>query len=258
MLQTRAIPCLLLKGDGLVKTVGFRQPKYVGDPINAVKLFNDLCVDELVFLDITATPERREPDYERVRAIAGEAFMPIGYGGGVTRIEQARRLFKVGVEKVLLTSAALERPAFITELASEFGSQSIVVGMDVKKDWLGRHRLRSRCGTARTAWSPVDFAREAAQRGAGEMLLNSIDRDGAQTGYDLELIQSVSSAVTVPVVACGGAGSVQDLRAAVLSGASAAAAGSLFVFRGPHRAVLINYPSAEELSAAFGNLLSAN
>jgi cyclase len=258
MLQTRAIPCLLLKGDGLVKTVGFRQPKYVGDPINAVKLFNDLCVDELMILDINATPARREPDYERVRSIAGEAFMPIGYGGGVTSIEQARKLFKVGVEKVLVTTAALGRPAFIAELAAEFGSQSIVVGMDVKRNWLGRHRLRSHCGTARTAWCPVDFAREASQRGAGEVLLNSIDRDGTQSGYDLELIRRVSSAVTVPVVACGGAGSIQDLREAVMSGASAAAAGSLFVFRGPHRAVLINYPSAEELSAAFGNLLSTN
>ncbi len=256
MLQARAIPCLLLKGAGLVKTIGFRQPKYVGDPINAVKLFNDLSVDELVFLDITATPERREPDYERLRAIVGEAFMPIGYGGGVTRLDQARKLFKVGVEKVLLTSAALERPDFINELASEFGSQSIVVGMDVKKDWLGRHRLRSRCGSVRSPRSPVDFALEASERGAGELLLNSIDRDGTQSGYDLGLIKSVSSSVPVPVVACGGAGSVQDLGRAVINGASAAAAGSLFVFRGPHRAVLINYPSAEELSMTFANLPS--
>jgi cyclase len=251
MLQHRAIPCLLLKGDGLVKTVRFRQPKYVGDPINAVKLFNDLEVDELCFLDITATRDRREPDYERIRTIVGEAFMPVGYGGGINSVAQARKLFQGGVEKVIVTTAAHERPALISELAAEFGSQSVVVGLDVKRDWLGRHRLRTHCGARRTSCEPVTFAREAARHGAGELLLNSIDRDGGMNGYDLELVHAVCEAVDVPVIACGGAGSVADLGHVVAAGASAAAAGSLFVFTGPHRAVLVNYPSQEELRQVF-------
>jgi cyclase len=251
VLQHRAIPCLLLKGDGLVKTVRFRQPKYVGDPINAVKLFNDLEVDELCFLDITATSQQREPDYERIRAIAGEAFMPVGYGGGVTSVAQARKLFHTGVEKVILTTAAIQRPELITELAGEFGSQSVVVGLDVKRNWLGRPFLRTHCGTTRTSLDPVDFAREARERGAGELLVNSIDRDGTMSGYDLELIRNVARAVSIPVTACGGAGTVADLGLATQAGASAAAAGSLFVFTGPHRAVLINYPSQAELVRAF-------
>lgn len=253
MLQHRAIPCLLLKGDGLVKTVHFRRPKYIGDPINAVKLFNDLEVDELCFLDIAATHDRREPDYERIRTIVGEAFMPVGYGGGISSVAQARKLFQGGVEKVIVTTAAHERPALISELATEFGSQSVVVGLDVKRDWLGRHHLRTHCGARRTSCEPVAFARQAAQHGAGELLLNSIDRDGSMKGYDLELIQAVCNAVDVPVVACGGAGSLADLGRAVSAGASGAAAGSLFVFTGPHRAVLVNYPSQDELKQAFVN-----
>lgn len=253
MVQPRAIPCLLLTGAGLVKTTQFGRPKYIGDPINAVKLFNDLEADELLFLDITATTEHREPDYAVIGDIAGEAFMPIGYGGAVRTMDQARRLFQLGIEKVAVTTAADENPALITELATEFGSQSIVAGLDVKRDWLGRPRLFTRGGVHRTGREAVPFARELQDRGAGEILINSIDRDGTQKGYDLDLIKNVSSAVTVPVVACGGAGSLAHLGEAVRAGASAAAAGSLFVFTGPHRAVLINYPSARELVEVFAD-----
>ncbi len=251
MLQNRAIPCLLLRGEGLVKTIKFAKPKYIGDPINAVKLFNDLEVDELCIVDILASSRNREPDYKRIGMIASEAFMPIGYGGGIAAADQARRLFQIGVEKVVLTTSALTRPELISELAGEFGSQSVVVGMDVKRDWFGRYHLRTHCGARRISRQPMDFALEAQSRGAGEIFLNNIDRDGTQRGYDIQLIHSVSSAVTIPVIACGGAGSVEDLGRATAAGASAAAAGSLFVFRGPHRAVLINYPSQNELSAAF-------
>ncbi len=251
MLQPRAIPCLLLKGDGLVKTVRFGRPKYVGDPINAVKLFNDLEADELLFLDITATIERREPDYQRIRDIAGEAFMPIGYGGGVRTVEQARTLFQLGVEKVALTTAAEENPQLVTDLAKTFGSQSIIAGLDVKRDWFRRPQLTTRRGARRTGREVVGYAHEMQERGAGELLLHSIDRDGMQLGYDLDLIRSVSGAVNIPVVACGGAGSLAHLGEAVRAGASASAAGSLFVFTGPHRAVLINYPSASDLASAF-------
>jgi cyclase len=241
----------LLKGDGLVKTRQFGQPKYIGDPINAVKLFNDLEADELIFLDITATREQREPDYARLEDIAGEAFMPIGYGGGVRTVEQARRLFRLGVEKVAVTTAAHENPALVAELAEQFGSQSIVAGIDVKRDWLNRPRVMTHAGTTKSSRDVVEYARELQERGAGEILLNAIDRDGMQQGYDLPLVQAVSAAVSIPVVACGGAGTVAHLGEAVQAGASAAAAGSLFVFTGPHRAVLINYPSAGELRAVF-------
>jgi cyclase len=253
MVQPRAIPALLLKGDGLVKTRRFAEPQYVGDPINAVKLFNDLEADELLFLDITATADRREPAYHRIADIAAEAFMPIAYGGGVSSLHQARRLFQLGIEKVAVTTAADEDPTLISELAAEFGSQAVVGGIDVKRDWLGRLRVCTRSGTHRTRREVVSYARELQERGAGELLLNSIDRDGTYEGYDLELIHSVSAAVTVPVVACGGAGSLAHLGDAVRAGASAAAAGSLFVFTGPHRAVLINYPSATELVAVFAD-----
>ena len=247
MFRHRIIPCLLLKGDGLVKTVGFSNAKYVGDPINAVKLFNDLEVDELIFLDITATKEGREPNFARVREIASECFMPICYGGGVRNLNQARRLFHMGVEKVAITTAAAENPDLISRMAEEVGSQSIIVGIDVKRDWFKRSFVHTHSGTKRTSHDPVSFAKEAEQQGAGEILLNSIDRDGTQRGYDLDLVERVAGAVRIPVVACGGAGSTADLAAVVQRGASAAAAGSLFVFKGPHRAVLISYPSQDEL-----------
>ena len=251
MFRARVIPCLLLKGDGLVKTVRFKEPKYVGDPINAVKIFNDKEVDELIFLDITATPENRTPSFDRVRDIASECFMPMCYGGGVRSLEHARQLFNLGVEKVALNSAAAETPALITELANAFGNQSIIVGVDVKRDWMGRPRVFIRCGTSNTGRVPLEYVREMEQRGAGEILLNSVDRDGTMQGFDAELIREVTQAVHIPVVACGGAGSVAHLGEAVAAGASGVAAGSLFVFTGPHRAVLINYPTAIELRDAF-------
>lgn len=251
MFRSRAIPCLLLKGDGLVKTVRFKNPKYVGDPINAVKLFNDLEVDELMLLDIKATPEGREPDFAKLRDIVSEAFMPVSYGGAVRSVDHARRLCQVGIEKVVVTTAAVDDPGLLSALARELGSQSVVVGMDVKHDWLRRPRVFKHCGLKNTGLDPVEHARNAERLGAGELLVNSIDRDGTQGGYDLELIEQVTRAVNIPVIACGGAGSVADLAKATQAGASAAAAGSLFVFRGPHRAVLINYPSPAELQAAF-------
>jgi cyclase len=252
MLSARIVPCLLLKGQGLVKTIRFKDPTYVGDPINAVKLFNDLEVDELVLLDITATREGREPPFDQIEEIASEAFMPICYGGGVTTFEQAQRLFKLGVEKVALTTAAVESPNLINDLVDAFGGQSVVVGIDVKRDWRGKPRVLIRAGTKDAGLDPVAFARQAVDRGAGEILVNSIDRDGTRKGYDLPLVEAISKVVDVPVVACGGAGELAHMRQAVDAGASAAAAGSLFVFKGPHRAVLINYPTQKELRALLG------
>lgn len=250
MYRARVIPCLLLSGERLVKTVRFSAPTYVGDPINAVKIFNDREVDEITILDIRATRERRDPPFDHLRTIAGECFIPLSYGGGVRSLEQARRLFGIGIEKVLINSAAADHPALLSEVAAEYGSQAVIAGVDVKADWLGRRRVFTRGGARNTGRDPVEYAKAMTESGAGEILLTSIDRDGTMRGYDLDLTRQVSAAVPVPVVACGGAGSIADLAAAIAAGASAVAAGSLFVFAGPRRAVLINYPSAAELRAA--------
>lgn len=239
----RVIPCLLLQNGGLVKTVKFKNPTYIGDPINAVKIFNDKEVDELILLDITATSEGQGPNYKLIQNIVSEAFMPIGYGGGVGRIEDVQRLLSLGIEKVGINSSAAENPAFVSQAAELAGSQSVVVSMDVKKGFLGRYEVWTRGGRKKTSFEPVGFAKLMQQHGAGELLLTSIDRDGTMAGYDLELIRKVASAVTIPVIACGGAGKMSDFSSAINdAGASAVSAGSLFVFHGPHRAVLISYP----------------
>lgn len=251
MVQPRAIPCLSLSGDGLVKTVRFDQPRYIGDPINAVKLFNDLEADELLLLDIGAAKHGRAPDFDRIAEIVSEAFMPVGYGGGVSSVEQARRLFTLGIEKVVVTTAAADDSRLVGRMAAQFGSQSVVGGIDVRRDWFNKPRVTARSGTRKTKLDVVAYARQLEGQGAGEILLTSVDRDGTSEGYDLDLIREVASAVSVPVVACGGAGRLDDLAAAVRAGASAAAAGSLFVYSGARQAVLINYPSASELSLLF-------
>ncbi len=254
MLQPRTMPCLLLGEQGaLVKTVRFRKPRYLGDPITAVKIFNDRQAPELVLLDIAATPGGRGPDIERISDIVSEAFMPLLYGGGVTTIEQIRAVLRAGVEKVALNSAAVTNPALVSRAADEFGSQSVVVALDVKRGLLSGHQLVTHNGRRKTRLDPVETAREMVEAGAGELIVNSVDRDGTMIGYDIELVRRIAHAVPVPVVACGGAGKLQDLVDVVQKGgASAAAAGSLFVYHGPHRAVLINYPSESALEKAFG------
>jgi cyclase len=251
MLQTRAIPCLLLKGQGFVKTVQFRNPKYVGDPINIVRLFNDKEADELIILDITATVERHPPQFDYLAQLASECFMPLCYGGGIRTVEDARKLLSIGIEKIAINSAAVDDPSLIARLADSFGSQAIVVSIDVKKGWTGKPRAYTRSGQKKTRWSPEALALELEKQGAGEILLMSIERDGTMNGYDLELIKGVSSAVAVPVVAAGGAGDPKHLAEAIDAGASAAAAGSMFIYVGPHRAVLVNYPTAAELKNIF-------
>jgi cyclase len=247
MLKTRVIPSLLLKNKGLVKTVKFKQPKYVGDPLNAVKIFNDKEVDELIFLDITATAENRRPPIKLISQIASECFMPFCYGGGIRSVEDMAELFALGVEKVAINSRAVEEPSLIKHAAELFGNQSIVVSIDVKKSLFGKHRVFTHSGRRDAKLDPVSFAKQMEELGAGELFLNSIDRDGTMEGYDLDLIKKVSESVSIPVIACGGAGSLDDFAAAKKSGASAVSAGSLFVFQGMHRAVLITYPSIKEL-----------
>lgn len=238
----------LLDG-ALVKTVGFRRPRYVGDPINAVKIFNEKEVDELAVIDIGASRAGRQPDEALVADLAGEAFMPIAYGGGVTSAEQAARLSGLGVEKIIIDSAAIARPALISEIAARLGSSSTVTSISVKRDWRGRQRVFCPARRRLLPVDPLDHARRVVEAGAGEIMLNDVDRDGSYRGLDLELVRAMAGAVDVPLIACGGAGTVEDLAAGVAAGASAVAAGSQFMFLGPHRAVLINYPDEAELAA---------
>lgn len=251
MVLPRAIPVLLLQGLGLVKTVKFKKPVYLGDPRNVVRIFNEREVDELVLLDIEATPKGHPPQFELIQEIVSEAFMPVGYGGGIRSLDDAKRILHSGVEKIVINTHAITHPEFIEEAAAQFGSQSIVVCIDVRKGLFGKYDVMVRGGRSSAKIEPVAAAIRAQEMGAGEIIINSIDRDGTMSGYDLELIALVTRAVSIPVIACGGAATVQDFRRAVHeAGASAVAAGSMFVFQGPHRAVLINYPEQAALRAA--------
>ena len=248
MLKTRVMPCLLLSNGRLVKTFGFRNPAYIGDPVNAIKIYNEKEVDELILLDIMATVEGRKPDFAFLAEVVDECFMPLAYGGGIRDIDDIGRLFSLGIEKTAINSYALENPSFIEKAASIFGSQSILLSMDVKKNIFGKYRVYGRGGREGTDHEPAAWAARMERMGAGEILLNAIDRDGTMDGYDTALIRKVTSAVAVPVIACGGAGSIQDFRTAVENGgASAVAAGSMVVYQGKNKGVLINFPSRGDL-----------
>lgn len=252
MLQHRVIPCLLLYNDGLVKTTKFKDHKYVGDPINAVKIFNDKEVDELIFLDITASKNRKPPSFEIILKITTECFMPFCYGGGITSVKEASKILNQGAEKISLNSSAIYNSELIYELACEFGNQSIVVSVDIKKSIFGTYQVYDHCKKKSVKISPVEFAKKVEGLGAGELLINSVDKDGTMDGFDINLIKLVTDAVNIPVIACGGAGKMEHLKEAVrLGGASAVAAGSMFVFQGKHKAVLINYPSYNKIKSMF-------
>lgn len=251
-MKIRVIPALLLKNSGLVKTIRFKDPTYVGDPINAVKIFNDKEVDELLFIDIEATKAKRTPNFELVSRISREAFMPFGYGGGIRNLEDMNKLLRLGVEKVSINAYAIENPDFIKKAAQNVGSQSVVASIDVKQDSSGKHWVFDYRNGTTTELDPVAFAILMEKNGAGEILLNSVDKDGTFAGYDISIVRKVSRSVSIPVIALGGAGKIQDFVEAVkVGGVSAVAAGSFFVFHGPHRAVLITYPTKEELKKIF-------
>jgi cyclase len=254
MLKHRVIPCLLLSGAGLVKTLKFNNPIYVGDPINAIRIFNDKEVDELMLLDITASKTGGEPNYRLIEDVAGECFMPLTYGGGITSVEQAAKIFSLGVEKISIQTAILDDMHLITRIADRFGSQSIVVSIDVKRDWFNQPHLYSAAYSKQIRFHWLERLQELVTAGAGELLLNAVDRDGTLDGPDLDLIRQASEAVQVPLIAIGGVSSLTDIRAVVDSGASAVAAGAFFVFHGPHRAVLITYPSYQQLETLFLSL----
>lgn len=252
MLATRVMPCLLMDRGALVKTVQFKKPVYVGDPVNAVRIFNQKEVDELLLIDIAATTEKRGIDFETLEKVVTECFMPICYGGGVDNLADMRRLYNLGIEKISLSSAAIARPALIREAAKEFGNQAIVVTLDVKKNLFGKPTVRTHQGKIDTKRSALDVARDMEEAGAGEILLYSIDHDGTWSGFDLNLIREISHAVSIPVVASGGAGELRHLRAAVNdAGASAVAIGSMAVFQAKDLGVLIKFPTRQQQEKTF-------
>jgi len=251
VLKHRVIPALLLHNDGLVKTQRFKSPQYIGDPLNAVRIFNDKEVDELMVLDIDAGKLRTPPNFALIEQLAGECFMPLCYGGGIRTLDDASRIFALGIEKVCVQTAALEDLGIVTRIAERYGQQSVVVSVDIKRDWLGKPRLFSAASSQAHPASWQQFIRDAVAAGAGEILLNAVDRDGTLKGPDLPLIEAASTGLPIPLIALGGVSSLVDIKAAVNAGATAVAAGAFFVLHGPHRAVLITYPKYRDLEQLF-------
>lgn len=256
MLRPRIIPSLLVHQKGLTKTVKFGKGKYIGDPINAVRIFNEKEVDELIVVDIDATVENQEPDYTMIKNLAAECRMPFCYGGGVKTVEQVKKIISLGAEKVAISSVAVENPNIIKEMAKAVGNQSIVVVLDVKKTGLfGKYELFTHNGKRKANIGLLEFAKLAETNGAGEILLNSIDNEGVMNGYDLTLIDKIREAVSLPMTVLGGAGSLSDIQKVIDKyGIIGVAAGSLFVFKGIYKAVLINYPNLEERSKLYKKL----
>jgi len=248
MLRSRIIPCLLVHKKGLVKTINFKDPKYVGDPINAVKIFNEKEVDELVVLDIDATVEGREPDFEMIKNLAIECRMPFCYGGGVKTVEHAKKIIGLGAEKVALSTAAVQNTKILKEIGDAVGVQSVVVILDVKKKkLLGGYEIVTHNGKKSANIKLPDFLKQLSETGIGELVINSVDEDGKMGGYDFKLFDMVREQTEMPMTILGGAGSISDIKDAITRyNTIGASAGSLFVFKGKYRAVLINYPTFEE------------
>lgn len=252
MLRTRIIPALLLRDESLVKTERFRRFQYIGDPCNTVRIFNELEVDELAFLDIAATPDGRSPNFALLADIASECFMPLSYGGGLRSFDDAARVFATGFEKVIVNSHAMERPEFITEIAKVYGSQAVVASIDVVRTLLGREGVVTHGGRKRHRTCPVEWAIEMERRGAGEILLTAVGREGSWSGFDVDLVRRVSDAVGIPVIAQGGAGGIPHIVEAIKAGASSVAVGSMVVFQKKGFGVLVNFPERPALEAALG------
>ena len=247
MRRIRIIPVLLLEKGGLYKTVKFKNPNYVGDPINAVKIFNEKEADELLLLDFRASADKRKIDFNKITEIASEAFMPMAYGGGITKLDEAKKVFDCGYEKIVLNSVLFENNLLVENIANIYGAQAVVGCMDVKKNFFRKNLVYSHSGKNKTGYTPLEWAAKLEEYGVGEIIINNIDNDGTWEGYNLEVIAEVSAKVKVPVIACGGAGSVDDFRKAVDAGASAVAAGSMFVYQKKGMGVLISFPSSLKL-----------
>jgi cyclase len=249
ILRARIIPTLLLRNESLVKTVRFGKFTYVGDPANTVRIFNELEVDELLFLDITASRQNRGPNLKVLADIANECFMPLGYGGGIRTMDQAKAVFDIGFEKVSINTSAFDNPILISQIANHFGSQALIVSIDVTKGWFGKYTVRTNGWRSKTKYDPVKWAKEVEAMGAGEILLTLIDREGTWVGFDIDLVRQVADAVSIPVVAHGGAGKVEHIREVVKNAhASAVALGSMVVFQKKGMGVLVNFPSQAVLS----------
>ena len=247
MRRVRVIPVLTLDNEKLVKTVRFKNPNYIGDPINAVRLFNDKEVDEIILLDISATKQNRKPNFKRIEEICSEAFMPFAYGGGISNIKQIDTLFKIGLEKVILNTILSKNINLIKVAANKYGSQSIVASIDIKKNIFGKYKAYSVSGKNKVKYSIEDYLKKITEAGIGEVFVNSIDKDGTFNDYDYSIIKMISEICHVPVTVCGGANSLSSFKDAIEAGASAVAAGSFFIYKGKTKGVLINYPSKESL-----------
>lgn len=251
MLQTRVIPCLLLKDDSLVKTVNFKKPAYIGDPVNTARIFNELEVDELTLLDITATNNNKKPNFKILAELANECFMPLAYGGGINNFEDAKKIFQIGIEKVIVNSVTYTNPAFITQLAAHFGNQAVVASIDVKKNIFGKYQVFSNSGKKKQKIDVVDWAKKLEQLGAGEILLTAIHQEGTWKGFDIDLIESITNVVDIPVIANGGAANLKDIEDVVKKGnASAVSLGSMVVYQNKGMGVLVNFPNRKELEIA--------
>ncbi len=252
MLKTRIIPCLQLVGQSLVKTIKFGKYSYIGDPINTVKIFNELEVDELCFLDIRATVQKCEPNFKILTEIANECFMPLSYGGGVRNVNMAIKILSIGFEKIIINTAAIEFPSLINNIAKHSGNQSVIISIDVKRNWMGNYSVYSHDGTVKTKLNPVEWAKKAEDYGAGELLVTSMDNDGSWKGFDLDIIGQITNGVRIPVIACGGAGSIYDIQSVVTkTNVSAVALGSMVVYQQKGKGVLVNFPEKKEI----GNIL---
>ncbi|WP_417624807.1 AglZ/HisF2 family acetamidino modification protein [Paremcibacter congregatus] len=248
----RIIPCLQLEGASLVKTVKFKKPTYIGDPINAVRIFNEKEVDELVLIDIRASKRGTEIQYELIEHIASECFMPLAYGGGIKTIDDVQRIINLGVEKVIINTAGLDGGNLFKQATEKLGSQSVIASLDVKKNLFGQYSVYTKSGSKKVNRTIEDVVKYIIDSGVGEIVVNSINHDGMMQGYDLEITNRVASQINIPVMACGGAGKLDDIvRVVKEAGVSSAAAGSLFIYQGKHKAVLINYPKYERIKELF-------
>lgn len=248
MIQKRIIPCLLLKNEGLVKSEKFTNHRYIGDPINAVKIFNTKEVDELIIIDIQASKKKSEIDWETIKNIASECFMPLSYGGGISNLDQIKRLLKIGVEKVIMNNIALKNPLFISEAVKHFGQSTIVCAVDIKKNFWGSYEVFDHVNNKRLSIKPLDYILKLEKLGIGEVFINNVDRDGTFKGVDLDIILDVLKKISIPLVCSGGISSLKEISSISKHNISGIAVGSLFVYNGPHRAVLISYPTQKELN----------
>ena len=251
MIIPRIIPCLLLNDQDLVKTVNFSNQKYIGDPINTVRIFNELEVDELVILDIIASKQNLEPDFEFINQIVSEAFMPIAIGGGIKKLDHASKLINLGVEKVVLNNSILHSFDLISEISKKFGSQSVILSIDLKKSFFGDYKIYNHVSKKKMSFNIEEYISQAIKKGAGEIFLNFVDNDGTFKGYDIEFVKSIAAKISIPLIVCGGAKNMEDFKYVIDAGADACSAGSMFIYKGNNRAVMINYPGYKKIKKIF-------